>query len=435
MIISLDLEITCLDSLGSASGNCIQEIMTGEVTDFLISRGSSLYTSFLEIPPDLLVGQRSRFDCGMSFALYTDMSYQANGLRLHSECHNLRIDGLIIGQLSNSLLFGTKASRSCLSSTIPDDIASFPSVLISDVPDDSDFIPLGTFLTLRRNADRPEIATGLNPITNQYLVFFPLVTVMMFGTTFTSTMTIDTSQLSMQATVQLYNVYSFNIRIIADTNTDWDFISFEVDGTSEGSVNLNNALQQDVSNTLIRMAREASTLLDAAMDSLEQAQNVTGRLTAEKDEAMLELQRLQTRASLRQGNINESENTLNDIERSLEIFGNRAERINIRLMNTCELDICNLTCVPGLANSTCTDITLEPQMGLCRREVVVPTTTRQVVSNMTFDCEDWQTVSEIQSTCDCVQGFDDCSCTVSVVENSRCEPIRCEVENSMIWSQ
>ena len=408
--------------------------MKGQLVDQLFARGFSTITTFMEIPPDLRHGTRYRFECPIIVSLFANLNTEINGMQLLSDCHDLRIGGLLFKGLSHKVFFGMQARDGCRDEDIPAEILQYPVLLISDIS--AETLQLGPFISVNAHSEDPEIICGLDPSTDDYAVIVKSATITMFGASFTTDISISgaSSQLRFQSTVSVYQHYQFVLEGQASCNNIWNEMSYNITGTAvidNGTRSIGSDIDTAVRQKLEQIAQAAHNRLEAARSSYERVQEVSDTLQDKKTEQSDMVAELQRELQLTNMNISILESDISNIAVSLKALGDSVTALSAMLDTQCNISICSESCTSGFVNSTCTDIVLQDVEGMCLRpDVINVTRWVHVGSSEETDCEDWATVRELRTNCNCggFENFADCVCGVDVTEGPQCVPVLCRIE-------
>ena len=418
-------------------GNCGLRTLNGKLNDNLFTRETSVLTSFLEIPPNLRHGDRYQFDCDLSYALYTNSTASVDGMILSSSCHYLRIGRLLftgpvvdqqIKGMTQELYFGRQSSADCLPETVDDITLPFPVIGIANSAHN---LQLGHFGEL---PESNRITYGLNVDANSFAAVISDVKMMMFETTFTADITITSHDgLKLSGDVDLFGEYPFYLEISSSGNQEWESISYLVEGSANKNTDksLITILEEITLSQIRSIAETATQRVNSARMALDEVRQVTERLTDEKDRAQEEVMMLSRMFNATVEEIQNLDKSVQNTRQRLRDLGEEAENIQTMLDNSCMIQDCNYTCVPGLVPDNCTDIVLEDVPGTCYRTVIEPRVRTVVVAVVEIECERWSTVQVEQQHCGCsLSGFAGCSCSVTHFEGPRCVGSFCRIEQT-----
>ena len=333
--------------------------------------------------------------------------------------------------MSQELYFGRQSSADCLPETVDDVILPFPVIGIANSARN---LQLGHFGVL---PESNRITYGLNVDANSFAAVISDVKMMMFETTFTADITITSQDgLRFSGDVDLFGEYPFHLEISSSGNQEWESISYLVEGSATKNVGgLNGSLitiLEDITLSRIRSIAETATQrVNSARMALDEVRQVTERLTDEKKRAQEEVKMLSRMLNATVEEIENLDESVQNTRQRLRDLGEEAENIQTVLDNSCMIQDCNYTCVPGLVPDNCTDIVLEDVPGTCSRTVVEPRVRTVVVAEVEIECERWSTVQVEQQHCGCsLSGFAGCSCRVTHFEGRQCIGSFCRIEQT-----
>ena len=354
---------------------------------------------------------------------------------LSSSCHYLRIGGLLftgpvvdqqIKGMSQKLYFGRQASTDCLPEAVYDAILSFPVIGIANSAHN---LQLGHFGEL---PESNKITYGLNMDTNSFAAVISDVKMMMFETTFTTDITITSRNgLRFSANVDLFGEYPFHLDISAAVDQKWERISYLVKGSANQNTenSLITILQNRTHARIRSIAETATQRVNSARMALDKVHQVTKRLNDEKERAQEEVEMLSQMFNATVGEIDNLNFSIRNTRQCLRDLGEEAEIVQTMLDDSCIIQDCNYTCVPGFVPDKCSDTELEDVPGTCTRRVIEQRVRRVKVDELLVTCEKWQSVSIEEQQCGCsLSDFAGCTCRLNTFEGPRYIEANCSID-------
>ena len=342
---------------------------------------------------------------------------------LSSSCHYLRIGRLLftgpvvdqqIKGMSQKLYFGRQSSADCLPETVDDVILPFPVIGIAKSTHN---LQLGHFGVL---PESNRITYGLNVDANSFAAVISDVKMMMFETTFITDITITSQDgLNLSADVDLFGKYPFHLEISSSGNQEWESTSYLVKGSAKQNPDrsLITILENRTHTRLRSIAETATQRVNSARMALDEVLQVTKHLTDEKKRAQEEVEMLSRMFNATVEEIDNLNNSIQSTRQRLRDLGEAGENIQAMLDDSCMIQDCNYTCVPGIVSDNCTDIVLEDVNGTCNRTTIQPRVRTLVVAEVVIECERWQRIQIEQQYCGCsLSGYAGCTCRVDVFE-------------------
>ena len=356
---------------------------------------------------------------------------------LSSSCHYLRIGRLLftgpvvdqqIKGMTQEVYFGRQSSADCLPETVDDITLPFPVIGIAKSTHN---LQLGHFGVL---PESNRIAYGLNVDANSFAAVISDVKMMMFETTFTTDITITSQDgLNLSADVDLFGEYPFHLEISSSGNQEWESISYLVKGSAEQNPDrsLITILENRTHTRLRSIAETATQRVNSARMALDEVLQVTKRLTDEKKRAQEEVEMLSRMFNATVEEIDNLNNSIQSTRQRLRDLGEAGENIQAMLDNSCMIQDCKYTCVPGIVPDNCTDMVLVDVLGICNQTVIVPRVRTLIAAEKAIQCERWQRVQIEQQHCGCsLSGFAGCTCRVNVFEGPRSIGTFCRIQQT-----
>ena len=388
---------------------CGKETLQGIVGDNLFTRGSSILTRILEIPPDLRHGDRYQFDCNLTYSIYTGPSAAMNGFKLKTSCHQLRINRLLVPNVVQTLHFGQQKQSSCLPLDIPDNMTDYPVI---GIVQGTMYTELGHLMS----QSQPNIIYGMNLHTQEYTAIFRDVNVMIYeDMMFLANITASSTDQSLSfSSLNTVGGYQFRTLVTGDSNQEWEDLVLNVQGVATtGPDSLMEDLQNRTLHILKSVADNAIERLAAAEQTLQNMKDTNSNLLADKNAANVSLRALIMELASYNNQIQNTTAEVSILQQQLDSIGINITLFRQRANNGCTIERCMHACVPGLINTTCTTYGTVDIWGTCQEIDFVWVDKNIFVDRFQITCESWQNAQLQAQTCGCAATFGNCFCEVN----------------------
>ena len=388
---------------------CGRETLQGTVGDNLFTRGSSILTSFLEIPPDLRHGDRYQFDCNLTYSIYTGPSATMNGIKLKTSCHHLRINRLLVPDVVQTLHFGQQKQPSCLPLNIPDTMTAYPVI---GVVQGTMYTELGHLMS----QSQPDIIYGMDLHSQEYTTLFRDVNVMIYeDMMFLANITVSSTDQSLSfSSLNTVGGYQFRTLVTGDSNQEWEDLVLNVQGVATtGPNSLIDDLENRTFHLLKSVADNAIERLAAAEETLRNMNETNSNLIADKNAANTSLRALIMELSSYDNEIRNTTVEVSILQQKLDSIGINITLFRQRANNGCTIERCMHACVPGLINTTCTTYGTVDIWGTCQEIDFVWVDKNIFVDRYRIPCESWVRAQFQARTCGCAATFGNCFCQVN----------------------
>ena len=388
---------------------CGRETLQGTVGDNLFTRGSSILTSFLEIPPDLRHGDRYQFDCNLTYSIYTGPPATMNGVKLKTSCHHLRINRLLVPDVVQTLHFGQQKQPSCLPLDIPDTLAGYPVI---GVAQSTMYTELGHLMS----QSQPNIIYGMNLQSEEYNALIKDVNIMIYeDIMFLANISVSSNEQSLSfSSLNTVGGYSFRTSVTGDSNQEWEDLVLNVQGVATTGP---NSLVEDLQNRTLQIlqsvADNAVRRLAAAEESLENVNQTTSKLAVDKNAVNVSLGAIQKELLLHDNQIQNITTELSILQQQLSNIGINITSFAQRVNNGCIIQQCMHNCSKGKINTTCTIFGEVDVWGNCTQTVFEWVDKNIFVDQVEIPCESWQNAQRRAQTCGCADNFGNCFCKVN----------------------
>jgi fibulin 1/2 len=389
---------------------CGKATISGNVNDNLFTRGSSLLTSFLEIPPTLRHGDRYQFDCQMGYSLYTSATATVNGLVLKTTCHHLRIDRLLFPNIEQTIYFGQQKQPVCLQNVmfVEDSVIGYPVIGIAQ---SSVKIEMGSLLSQAQ----PTVLYGLNPLTEEYTVILRDVNVMVYPNDFLTNITVDSTSKELRFAKDTFiGSYLFHTFASANSSNDWDKLQLNINAvSSRGSGSLVSDLQMNTFQMLKSIADNAVQRVAAAEMALRNTRTTSSNLVNEKNSTNTTVTFLRRDLLLIDTQIQNVSNEIPILEQQLDRTGVNVTSFRNQLNTGCYIQQCNHSCIRDNVTTTCTIHSQEDVMGTCTQVDFIWVDKNVFVARRQIRCESWANALRMAQNCGCAANFGNCFCQVN----------------------
>ena len=391
--------------------------------DIQDSERSGSLSSVLEIPPKLLYGQRSNFECEVKASVFSDTKFAVSGLELSSVCHDLRLSSLLFSGMTNRVYFGRRAHSTCRHNA---DTSVLSKYSVIGVASATESVQLGHFVHIL--ADVGHVLYGLDPASEKYDALIKGASVRMFGTSIQTDITLKDSLLKFTAAADLYNQYSFTLTVTADATFAWSNLTFSVQGKATDEVDTNSfvaELQNGTESKLVSLSETAVKRVQTAELAKAEALRIARELKFEKEVVKKTSTNLKGELTIILKQINSLKGTIAQKKLEISRFVGLPSSLSRQLQGTCRLQVCPQRCVPGVSNTTGNDTDLEI-LGQRSKITLVEKPQRVIVGNKTVPCSSWKEKTDLATTCGCTgNSFVNCECDIFSVTSHQSVPSLC----------